>query len=91
MTRLEDKSGTLGLLVTTKLEVLATLEGELCKVLAVANSNWCEASYLCLGLALCALQTENDLLGGFRPLHIVNICPEALMAVDHTLWKTGLV
>lgn len=28
-TRLEDKSGTLGLLVTTKLEVLASLEGEL--------------------------------------------------------------
>ena len=27
--RLEDESGTLGLLVTTKLEVLASLEGEL--------------------------------------------------------------
>jgi hypothetical protein len=27
--RLEDKSGTLGLLVTTELEVLASLEGEL--------------------------------------------------------------
>jgi hypothetical protein len=29
VTRLEDKSGTLGLLVTTELEVLASLEGEL--------------------------------------------------------------
>lgn len=28
--RLEHKSGTLGLLVTTKLEVLASLERELC-------------------------------------------------------------
>lgn len=31
-TRLEDKSGTLGLLVTTKLEVLASLESELAYV-----------------------------------------------------------
>jgi hypothetical protein len=30
--RLEDKSGTLGLLVTTKLEVLATLKGKLMTV-----------------------------------------------------------
>ena len=29
VTRLEDESGTLGLLVTTELEVLASLEGEL--------------------------------------------------------------
>ena len=33
--RLEDKSGTLGLLVTTELEVLAALERELCLGLAV--------------------------------------------------------
>ena len=44
---LEDKRGVLLLLVTTELEVLATLEGE-----------------LCLGLALCALQSQDNLLGG---------------------------
>jgi hypothetical protein len=46
-TRLEDESGTLGLLVTTQLEVLATLERK-----------------LCLGLACCALQSQDNLLGG---------------------------
>jgi hypothetical protein len=40
MTRLEDKSGTLGLLVTTKLEVLAALESELFGELAVENTSW---------------------------------------------------
>jgi hypothetical protein len=54
MTRLEDKSGTLGLLVTTKLEVLAALESELFGELAIENINWPKQSYLCLGLALCA-------------------------------------
>lgn len=44
---LEDKSGVLLLLVTTELEVLATLEGNVRSV-----------------LALGALETENDLLGG---------------------------
>lgn len=46
-TSLEDKGGVLLLLVTTKLEVLATLEGDVRSV-----------------LALGALETENDLLGG---------------------------
>jgi hypothetical protein len=36
-TRLEDKSRTLGLLVTTELEVLASLEGELCLGLDVVR------------------------------------------------------
>jgi hypothetical protein len=53
--RLEDKGGTLGLLVTTELEVLASLEGEL-KVVSIRSKIACiEATYLCLGLALCAL------------------------------------
>ena len=52
--RLEDKSGTLGLLVTTKLEVLASLEGELNYVSRrLVDSHL--STYLCLGLALCAL------------------------------------
>jgi predicted histidine transporter YuiF (NhaC family) len=52
--RLENESGTLGLLVTTKLEVLASLEGELKNVSCVMTFGW-KDSYLCLGLALCAL------------------------------------
>lgn len=36
--RLEDESSTLGLLVTTELEVLASLEGELC--LGLVNVRW---------------------------------------------------
>ena len=46
-TSLEDKGGVLLLLVTTELEVLATLEGNVRAV-----------------LALGALETQNDLLGG---------------------------
>jgi hypothetical protein len=49
--KLEDKSSTLGLLVTTQLEVLAALQSE-----------------LLLGLALSALETQDDLLGGLRLL-----------------------
>lgn len=45
--RLENQSSTLGLLVTTQLEVLATLQGQ-----------------LQLGLALRALETQDNLLGG---------------------------
>jgi hypothetical protein len=53
--RLEDESSTLGLLVTTELEVLATLEGKLNFVNVCSTiARFC-ASYLCLGLALCAL------------------------------------
>jgi hypothetical protein len=53
--RLEDESSTLGLLVTTELEVLATLEGELRKVsICSIIARFC-VPYLCLGLALCAL------------------------------------
>lgn len=44
---LENQSSTLGLLVTTQLEVLATLQGQ-----------------LQLGLALGALETQDNLLGG---------------------------
>jgi hypothetical protein len=36
--RLEDESGTLGLLVTTKLEVLATLEGKLMMSMIVLDN-----------------------------------------------------
>jgi hypothetical protein len=48
---LEHQSSTLGLLVTTEFEVLATLERK-----------------LCLCLALCALQSQHDLLGCLRLL-----------------------
>jgi hypothetical protein len=53
--RLEDESSTLGLLVTTELEVLAALEGELSFVSIFSTIARFLASYLCLGLALCAL------------------------------------
>jgi hypothetical protein len=53
--RLEDESSTLGLLVTTELEVLASLESELKVVSVCSASPRVHATYLCLGLALCAL------------------------------------
>lgn len=49
--RLENEGSTLGLLVTTQLEVLAALQGE-----------------LELGLALDALQPQDNLLGGLSLL-----------------------
>lgn len=52
--RSEDKGSTLGLLVTTELEVLASLEGELW-MSVMARDRFVRATYLCLGLALCAL------------------------------------
>lgn len=50
--RLEDKSGTLGLLVTTKLEVLASLEGEL-RGISIGESQLLVVQHTCALVLHC--------------------------------------
>lgn len=89
--RLEDKSGTLGLLVTTKLEVLASLEGELGQVSA------CTMVVLIVKLT-CALvlhcvhsRRRTTFLVVFALCALLEFVPFQTMSMNRTLWKTGLV
>jgi hypothetical protein len=89
--RLEDKGGTLGLLVTTELEVLASLEGELEIVSAYSSVvEWMRRT-CALVLHCVHSRRRTTFLVVFALYFLGQYWSRAVACNNRTLWKTGLV